>query len=693
MSYRNPRFFKEDYTLINRSFQTAFREGMKGALEYYSNIEKEQEEYESDVQVRSDLMKQDIAGLKGLAAGTQAEILRSVNEFYEGATRIDLGGKKRMGLFAKNLDQERRSDVDLDLAAQNFSAAAQPLNALFQVLPELDEKGGLNKSSETYLEYAAVIKAARNGFQSKNPEIQKQFSFQSKGNNDFDMNIRIENPKWRNGDPPEKKYIDVDSKLLASYIGNNNPADLERYETAYSGEGGVIDSITGDYKTRADEMFAKGKVPARDEKGFAITPDKYLRSSVDEYVDVVRASAKGIPGGESMITDIFNNSVNFGYSKRYSMLVEGAEDSAALKNLTNLAEGDTGENGIFEKREMIADLLETKHNDTSLNTALLKKLGVKGENIQATIDDLNNLKDDMVSEKIYLDLYGQGLTSKYRQADEVVEPDIPEPDKVTESEKNRATLSNYGLNKANEIGSFIGETAVERIEAGKDWQGPKVPSLVDSDYDYYDVEEGKYNDAVNKFRGTKVDTKDGVRFIDEVNYDPMSKELMFGYDQKRGIKYQVQKEDGTYEDTYGDLPERTDILDLSDPTDFKKLYSRRGVEVSKTGKDAQNYQNDANTFVMSYAKENLYRHLLDTGTDAGDVHKPTSTKPFGEQGSMHKYVSMVAKQDPAFFIFAMDNAAKGNKDLFNRLKNQYVKYGGRTMTVKALMVELETKNL
>lgn len=299
----------------------------------------------------------------------------------------------------------------------------------------------------------------------------------------------------------------------------------------------------------------------------------------------------------------------------------------------------------------------------------------------------------MVSEKIYLDLYAQGLTSKYRKADEIVEPDTPEVKKPTADEKNRATGLNYGARVANEIGSFVGEMAIEKIEAGDDWEGPKVPSLVDSNYDYYDVEEGKYDDAVNKFKGTKVDTKDGVRFIDEVNYDPMSKQLTFGYDQKRGIKYQVQKEDGTYEDTYGDLPEKTDILDLSNPTDFEKLYVRRGVEVSKTGKDAQNYRNDAQVFVMEYAKTNLYRHLLDTGTEAGDVHKPTSDNPFGDQGSMHKYVSMVAKQDPKYFIRAMDNAATASKDLFNRLKDQYVEYGGRTMTVKALMVELETKNL
>ena len=140
MSYRNPRFFKEDYTLINRSFQQAFTAAYKGAQDFYDKIEAEQKEYESDVQVRSDLMKQDVANLKDLAAGTQAEILKTVNEFYDEATRVDLGGKKRLGLFAKNLDQERRSKTDLDLAAQNFTAAAQPLNSLFGMLYDLDEK-------------------------------------------------------------------------------------------------------------------------------------------------------------------------------------------------------------------------------------------------------------------------------------------------------------------------------------------------------------------------------------------------------------------------------------------------------------------------------------------------------------------------------------------------------------------------
>ena len=96
---------------------------------------------------------------------------------------------------------------------------------------------------------------------------------------------------------------------------------------------------------------------------------------------------------------------------------------------------------------------------------------------------------------------------------------------------------------------------------------------------------------------------------------------------------------------------------------------------------------------MGYAKTNLYRHLLDTGTSAGDVPRPTANSPFGDQGSMHRYVSLVAEQDPAFFTAAIDDAITKNPDLYNRLKDQYVKFGGRTLTVKALLVELQNKNL
>ena len=406
MSYRNPRFFKEDYTLINRSFQQPFTAAYKGAQDFYDKIEAEQKEYESDVQVRSDLMKQDVANLKDLAAGTQAEILKTVNEFYDEATRVDLGGKKRLGLFAKNLDQERRSKTDLDLAAQNFTAAAQPLNSLFGMLNDLDEKGGLNKSSDTYLEFAAVVQAARNGFKKFDATGEKQFSFNKTGTNEFDMNIRIENPKWREGMDESKKYINVDSRLLATYIGNNNPELKARYDEAYSGENGVLESLKGEYTSRMNEIYADGKVP-RNSKGFSITPEDFLKDDVRDYVNVV----KGDGSDETMITDIFNNSVDFGTSKRFNMLTKFGSKNSFLKTLVTFVDEETDD---VKKKEIVADLLETKHNDTSLNRSLLLELGIKEEDIPATIKGLNDLKNEMVAEKLYDEIYSDGLTSKYR---------------------------------------------------------------------------------------------------------------------------------------------------------------------------------------------------------------------------------------------------------------------------------------
>jgi len=426
MSYRNPRFFKEDYTLINRSFQQAFTSAYKGAQDFYDKIEAEQKEYESDVQVRSDLMKQDVANLKELAAGTQAEILKTVNEFYDEATRVDLGGKDRMGLFAKNLDQERRSKTDLDLAAQNFTAAAQPLNSLFGMLNDLDEKGGLNKSSDTYLEFAAVVQAARNGFKKFDATGQKQFSFNKTGTNEFDMNIRIENPKWREGMDESKRFINVDSRLLATYIGNNNPELKARYDEAYSGKDGVLEGLKGEYTTRMNEIYADGNVP-RNSKGFSITPEDFLKEDVKDYVNVV----KGASGDETMISDIFNNSVDFGTSKRFNMLIKSGSKNSFLKNLVTFVDEETDD---VKKKEIVADLLETKHNDTSLNRSLLLELGVKEEDIAATIKGLNDLKNDMVAEKLYDEIYSDGLTSKYRRE--------TDPETDDDDDKGTTKLSN-----------------------------------------------------------------------------------------------------------------------------------------------------------------------------------------------------------------------------------------------------------
>ena len=155
-----------------------------------------------------------------------------------------------------------------------------------------------------------------------------------------------------------------------------------------------------------NEIYADGKVP-RNSKGFSITPEDFLKDDVRDYVNVV----KGDGSDETMITDIFNNSVDFGTSKRFNMLTKFGSKNSFLKTLVTFVDEETDD---VKKKEIVADLLETKHNDTSLNRSLLLELGIKEEDIPATIKGLNDLKNEMVAEKLYDEIYSDGLTSKYR---------------------------------------------------------------------------------------------------------------------------------------------------------------------------------------------------------------------------------------------------------------------------------------
>jgi hypothetical protein len=234
------------------------------------------------------------------------------------------------------------------------------------------------------------------------------------------MNIRIENPKWRPGMNESKKFINVDSRLLASYIGNNNPELKARYDEAYNT---TKESLKGEYTTRMNEEYAEGRVP-RNSKGFSITPEDFLRNDIREYVNVV----KGDGSDETMISDMFNNSVDFGTSKRFNMLTKFGAKNSFLKTLVTFVDEETDD---VKKKEIVADLLETKHNDTSLNRSLLLELGIKEEDVTATIKGLNDLKNEMVAEKLYDEIYSEGLTSKYRTESAPEEDDDDTADGTT----------------------------------------------------------------------------------------------------------------------------------------------------------------------------------------------------------------------------------------------------------------------
>jgi len=677
MSYRNPKFFNYNPLAGMQAAQATFDKVFGSAADYFEEKRKNREDYVNDVDVASNKARAITSNLKNIGLNVQNVINEGIDGFMNDALRTtdDEG----------NLINRAYRKGELDQATTNFSNAITPFNTFFGLVPTIDYESGLHKSaSSSYREYSALIEQARSGLPAD------AFKMDQDGSN-FNFSVTIANPD-KNFDPDAPDTITIDADRLNQLIAENNPELLNQYRTRFDErfadiKGTIATKLGVDkasFTQEQEKLFNTGK----DVDGKLFDANEYVRDVVNESVDLLKDTSRD--GERTLVDDIYANDVDYGTDEMFRLLDNEKYSNNDIYKLYKELEADKNTEGL----ELIEDLLQTNYKDGSLNKKILNKLNINEKTHRQVIKDLNAFKDDVVKEYLYDEMIGEGVASHWQAGKKQPVIEKEKPTKPTEGSIGRATLGNYGLNKVDEIGRFIGETGLEKIDAGEDFQGPKVPSLIGSDYDYYGVPVEKYNDAMNIFSGTKIDTKDGIRNIDNVNYDPMSKEISFGYDQKRGIKYQVKDEtSGEYIDAYGDLPERTETLDLSNPDDFKKLYIRRGTEVSKTGKDAQNYLNNYDNFAMAYAKTNFYKNLLDTGTDAGEVHRPKAGSPFGKQGSMDKWVSMVVEQDPKFFLDAMDNAIKADKALYDRLKGQYVKIGNRTMTVEALMMELETQNL
>ena len=680
MSYRNPKFFNYNPLAGVQAAQETFDKIFGSAADYFEEKRKNREDHVNDIDVAANKARTITSNLKNIGLNVQNIINQGIDGFMNDALRtVDDQGNLVNRIYRKG---------QLDEATTNFSNALTPFNTFFGLVPTIDYESGLHKNASTsFRQYAALIEQVRSGLPAD------AFKMDQDGSN-FNFSVTIANPD-KNFDPDAPDTITIDADRLNQLIAENNPELLSQYRTRFDErfadiKGTIVTKLGVDkasFNQEQEELFNTGK----DAGGKLFDANEYVRSVVNESVDLLKDTSRD--GERTLVDDIYANDVDYGTDEMFRLLSDEKYITEGDGNLFASIYRDLERKKDIEGLELIEDLLQTNYKDGSLNKKILNKLNITEETHRQVIKDLNAFKDDVVKEYLYDEMIGEGVASHWQVGKKQPEKVEDKPTKPTEGAIGRATVANYGLEKVGEIGRFIGETAVEPVKADGGFIGPKVPTLINTDYDYYGVEEGAFDDATNIFAGTKIDTKDGVRDIDGVTYDPLSKKISFTYDQKRGIKYQVKNADGEYEDAYGDLPENTETLDLSNPDDFKKLYIRRGTSISKTGKDAQNYELNYNDLALSYAKTNLYKNLLDVGTTGSEPHVSTAQTPFGEEGSMNKWVTMVAEQDPEFFVNAMEHSMKKSKGLYDKLKGQYVKVGNRTITVEDLVMEIQTQNL
>ena len=143
----------------------------------------------------------------------------------------------------------------------------------------------------------------------------------------------------------------------------------------------------------------------------------------------------------------------------------------------------------------------------------------------------------------------------------------------------------YSQKKFGEATRALGGTAVVGIE-DPDFVGPKVATLANTNKNYYDTALAEKNEIESVFKNMEIDTKDGTRFADNINFDPLSKKITFDYDAKKNIEY--KDKDGNKQ--YGDLPGMTNDFDMSDPDQFEKLYLTMGIKA--TGQKGMSYETD-----------------------------------------------------------------------------------------------------
>ena len=74
MSYRHPRFYREDFTGFNRGFQSAFQQQFDNVTDYFDKKIEARKEYEADLHAQADKMREEAEAAGTIGAEFQKEL-------------------------------------------------------------------------------------------------------------------------------------------------------------------------------------------------------------------------------------------------------------------------------------------------------------------------------------------------------------------------------------------------------------------------------------------------------------------------------------------------------------------------------------------------------------------------------------------------------------------------------------------
>ena len=399
MSYRHPRFYREDYTGFNKGLTGQFETTFGNMMEYYDKKIAARKKYEKDIFNQADEMRKQAKNAEQVGANFMENTEAQIQSFIRESLEVE--GLDRPGFFGQNIRGIEKSQLDLDKANATFNAKIAAANNLTDIVfvQGLDLDEDHDHGSDSYLEYATIAKALKGGNTDMNLTYDK--------NNEFGFNITVENPYWRTGDPESEKMKTYSAEDIQIIIGENNPEIRKKQEEQLET---TLETFSGQVKTNLDDAFSKGKAYGDPTKGVAYNAKRFIEAEVDEFMLEMQKQDENNPEDGNITDQIFNNNVRFNDKTRAEAL-----ESVGGKYLIDLAYDGLKAGDQGNKEEILAMILDMPKNQIQFQEKLLKELGVQEKDIDKALDVIDKSKDKLVKRYLINEIEGKGIGSKYIQ--------------------------------------------------------------------------------------------------------------------------------------------------------------------------------------------------------------------------------------------------------------------------------------
>ena len=156
MSYRHPRFYREDFTGFNRAMQQSFNTQFTSVMDYYDERIAERKQYETDLYAQADKMREEAEAAGNIGADFQKKLEEDIQKFLNEGLKVEATGKRGgIGLFGSKIKETgKKSKLDLDKASANFKAEITAANGITDraFIQDLEIDEDYDHGSGSYLE-------------------------------------------------------------------------------------------------------------------------------------------------------------------------------------------------------------------------------------------------------------------------------------------------------------------------------------------------------------------------------------------------------------------------------------------------------------------------------------------------------------------------------------------------------------